>query len=109
MMFQISTLVSHRERSLCSERSIRAVARVGQAVNLAVERFVTIGETIADDNPEIKTEMYQACKEARAAGQHFFAHLLWCLGKYDNVKFYSGVSFTMVFSSIKFKNKFSNY
>ncbi|XP_046661152.1 alpha-catulin isoform X1 [Homalodisca vitripennis] len=65
---QISTLVSHRERALCSERSIRAVARVGQAVNLAVERFVTIGETIADDNPEIKTEMYQACREARAAG-----------------------------------------
>ncbi|XP_018903579.1 alpha-catulin isoform X2 [Bemisia tabaci] len=65
---QISTLINHRERGYCSERSIRAVARVGQAVNLAVERFVTVGETIADDNPEIKTDMYQACKEARAAG-----------------------------------------
>ncbi|KAK7872270.1 hypothetical protein R5R35_012118 [Gryllus longicercus] len=65
---QISTLVTHRERPLCSERSLRAVARVGQAVNLAVERFVTVGETIADDNPEIKTDMYEACKEARAAG-----------------------------------------
>ncbi|XP_048510696.1 alpha-catulin isoform X3 [Athalia rosae] len=65
---QISTLVSHRERPLCSDRSLRAVARVGQAVNLAVERFVTVGETIADDNPEIKQDMYEACKEARAAG-----------------------------------------
>ncbi|XP_063225044.1 alpha-catulin isoform X2 [Bacillus rossius redtenbacheri] len=65
---QISTLVTHRERPLCSERSLRAVARVGQAVNLAVERFVTVGETIADDNPEIKVDMYEACKEARAAG-----------------------------------------
>ncbi|KDR21554.1 alpha-catulin isoform X2 [Zootermopsis nevadensis] len=65
---QISTLVTHRERPLCSERSLRAVARVGQAVNLAVERFVTVGETIADDNPEIKEDMYEACKEARAAG-----------------------------------------
>ncbi|XP_067001929.2 alpha-catulin [Anabrus simplex] len=65
---QISTLVTHRERPLCSERSLRAVARVGQAVNLAVERFVTVGETIADDNPEIKQDMYEACKEARAAG-----------------------------------------
>lgn len=74
--FQISTLVSHRERALCSERSIRAVARVGQAVNLAVERFVTIGETIADDNPEIKTEMYQACKEARAAGKVYLVQYL---------------------------------
>ncbi|XP_063990318.1 alpha-catulin isoform X2 [Diachasmimorpha longicaudata] len=65
---QISTLVSHRERPLCSDRSLRAVARVGQAVNLAVERFVTVGETIADDNPEIKQTMYEACKEARVAG-----------------------------------------
>ncbi|KAK0086262.1 hypothetical protein PV325_003461 [Microctonus aethiopoides] len=64
----ISTLVSHRERPLCSDRSLRAVARVGQAVNLAVERFVTVGETIADDNPEIKQTMYEACKEARLAG-----------------------------------------
>jgi hypothetical protein len=48
---------------------LRAVARVGQAVNLAVERFVTVGETIADDNPEIKEDMYEACKEARAAGK----------------------------------------
>jgi hypothetical protein len=45
------------------------VARVGQAVNLAVERFVTVGETIADDNLEIKEDMYEACKEARAAGK----------------------------------------
>ena len=68
VILQISTLVTHRERPLCSERSLRAVARVGQAVNLAVERFVTVGETIADDNPEIKEDMYEACKEARAAG-----------------------------------------
>lgn len=62
--------MTHRERPLCSERSLRAVARVGQAVNLAVERFVTVGETIADDNLEIKEDMYEACKEARAAGKH---------------------------------------
>jgi hypothetical protein len=42
---------------------------VGQAVNLAVERFVTVGETIADDNHDIKQDMYDACKEARAAGE----------------------------------------
>jgi hypothetical protein len=48
---------------------LRAIGRVGQAVNLAVERFVTVGETIADDNPDIKQDMYDACKEARAAGE----------------------------------------
>lgn len=68
-ILQISTLVTHRERPFCSERSVRALARVGQAVNLAIERFVTVGETIADDNPEIKCEMYQACKDARSAGK----------------------------------------
>lgn len=69
--WQISTLVTHRERPFCSERSIRALARVGQAVSLAIERFVTVGETIADDNPEIKCDMYQACKDARSAGAYF--------------------------------------
>lgn len=52
-----------------SERTLRAIGRVGQTVNLAVERFVTVGETIADDNPEIKQDMYDACKEARGAGR----------------------------------------
>lgn len=52
------------------------MARVGQAVNLAVERFVTVGETIADDNPEIKQDMYEACKEARAAGNYALIKLL---------------------------------
>ena len=58
-----------------SERTLRAIGRVGQGVNLAVERFVTVGETIADDNPDIKQDMYDACKEARAAGninKHYF-------------------------------------
>lgn len=62
--------MQHRsERShVSSERTLRAIGRVGQAVSLAVERFVTVGETIADDNPEIRQDMYDACKDARAAG-----------------------------------------
>ena len=48
-----------------------AVARVGQAVNVAVERFVTVGEAIADDYPEVRQGMYEACKEARQAGKRF--------------------------------------
>ncbi|KAK6624674.1 hypothetical protein RUM44_011533 [Polyplax serrata] len=65
---QISTLVNVRDRGVLSERNLRAIARVGQAVNLAVERFVTVGETIGDGNSEIKLDMYEACKEAREAG-----------------------------------------
>lgn len=69
---QITNLVQHRSErphSIATERTLRAIGRVGQAVNLAVERFVTVGETIADDNPDIKQDMYDACKEARAAGE----------------------------------------
>lgn len=66
--------MAHRERPFCTERTARAIARVGQGVNLAIERFVTVGETIADDNPEIKADMYLECKEARAAGE--YTHIL---------------------------------
>lgn len=68
-LLQISALGQHRsERPHISDRSIRAIEHVGQAVNLAVERFVTVGETIADDNPDIKHDMYDSCKEARVSG-----------------------------------------
>lgn len=33
-----------------------------------MERFAAVGEAIADDNPEIRAEMYDACKDGRAAG-----------------------------------------
>lgn len=67
---QISSLVEQHG----SVGSLRpsAVARVGQAVNVAVERFVTVGETIADDYPEVRQGMYEACKEARQAGKQLF-------------------------------------
>ena len=65
---QITTLVNHKEKPIKSERTLQALARVGQTVHVAVERFVEIGETIADENPEIRREMCEACQEARAAG-----------------------------------------
>lgn len=58
--------MSAKDKALRSEQVVRA--RVGQAVNLAVERFVSVGEAIADDNIEIKLDMYDACRSARAAG-----------------------------------------
>ena len=66
---QITTLVNAKERSShYSDRKLRAISRVGQSVNIAVERFVTVGEAIADDSDEIRPQMYAACQEARAAG-----------------------------------------
>jgi len=68
LVTQITTLVSAPERPMKAERSRRALGRVGRAVQAAVERFVLVGETIADDNSDIKLEMYEACREARNAG-----------------------------------------
>ncbi|KAF2904309.1 hypothetical protein ILUMI_01874 [Ignelater luminosus] len=64
---KISSLVEQHGGSVGALRP-SAVARVGQAVNMAVERFVTVGETIADDYSEVRQGMYEACKEARQAG-----------------------------------------
>jgi len=65
---QITTLVNAKEKPIHSERTLTALVRVGQAVNLAVERFVAVGEAIARDNPEIQREICDACRDARTAG-----------------------------------------
>ena len=70
---QITTLVNAKEKPIHSERTLTALVRVGQAVNLAVERFVAVGEAIARDNPEIQRDMCDACRDARTAGMsHIF-------------------------------------
>ncbi|XGW19121.1 hypothetical protein V3C99_003161 [Haemonchus contortus] len=73
LVSQITTLVNFKESYLLngkpkSERAIRAALKVGSAVEAAIERFVAVGETIADENPDIQPEMYDACHEARLAG-----------------------------------------
>ena len=69
---QITTLVNHREKPRLSERTLQALERVGQAVNMAVGRFVTVGDSIVEDHPELRQEMEQACREARSAGMHVY-------------------------------------
>ena len=65
---QITSLANARKKPIKTEKQLRAIVRVGQSVNLSVERFVAVGEALADDNPEIRAEMCDACKDARAAG-----------------------------------------
>lgn len=48
---------------------MKAVQQVGQAVNLAVGKFVRVGEAIANENQELKEEMKAACTEAKQAGK----------------------------------------
>ncbi|XP_041375020.1 alpha-catulin-like [Gigantopelta aegis] len=68
LVTQITTLVNHREKARLTEKTQKALVRVGQAVHIAVERFTTVGDSIACENPEIQSEMCEACQEARAAG-----------------------------------------
>ncbi|TKR96650.1 hypothetical protein L596_010642 [Steinernema carpocapsae] len=73
LVSQITTLVNIKETFLAngrpkSEKVIRSALKVGSAVEAAIERFVAVGETIADENSDIQPEMYDACHEARLAG-----------------------------------------
>jgi hypothetical protein len=66
---QITTLVNHKEKPIKSEKTLQALAQVGHAVNMAVQRFVDIGESIAEENGDIRRDMSEACQEARVAGK----------------------------------------
>ncbi|KAM6288966.1 alpha-catulin-like [Aegotheles albertisi] len=66
---QITTLINHKDEPKRSDKTLQAIQRVGQAVNLAVGRFVTVGEAIANENHDLKEEMNVASIEARRAGE----------------------------------------
>ncbi|CAF3808246.1 unnamed protein product [Rotaria magnacalcarata] len=72
LVTQISTLVHFKEKPRCSsatnEKTLYAINRVGEVVNTAVERFVSVGESIGNENPEIKSDLIDGCREARSAG-----------------------------------------
>ena len=43
-----------------------ALARLGKSIALSVEMLATVGETVGDENPEIRGDMVSACRESRA-------------------------------------------
>uniref|UniRef100_A0A8C9WIF0 Alpha-catulin n=1 Tax=Scleropages formosus TaxID=113540 RepID=A0A8C9WIF0_SCLFO len=76
LVSQITTLINHKDKPKKTERTLRAIQKVGQAVSIAVGRFVTVGEAIAVENEELKEEMGLACFEARRA-QEIYPSLLF--------------------------------
>ncbi|XP_005101953.1 alpha-catulin isoform X2 [Aplysia californica] len=68
LVTQITTLVNHKEKQRISEKAHKALERVGLAVGSAVDRFVSVGQSIAEENPDIKADMCFACHDARSAG-----------------------------------------
>ncbi|XP_068962065.1 alpha-catulin isoform X2 [Petaurus breviceps papuanus] len=69
LVSQITTLINHKDKTKRSDKTLQAIQRVGQAVNLAVGRFVTVGEAIANENWDLKEEINIACLEAKQAGE----------------------------------------
>ncbi|XP_023439869.2 alpha-catulin isoform X2 [Dasypus novemcinctus] len=65
----ITTLINHKDNTKKSDKTLQAIQRVGQAVNLAVGRFVKVGEAIANENWDLKEEINTACIEAKQAGE----------------------------------------
>ncbi|VDN57602.1 unnamed protein product [Dracunculus medinensis] len=89
LVTQITTLVNLKENFLISgkhrsDKALRSALKIGSAVEAAIERFVAVGETIADENVDIQPEMYDACHEARLAGASI-ANLSGCLIDDSNV------------------------
>lgn len=68
IVLQITTLVNHKERTKVTEKTARALAKVGEAVSQAVERFVLVGESIGNEHAELRSDMCETCMEAREAG-----------------------------------------
>lgn len=66
---KITTLINHKDNTKKSDKTLQAIQRVGQAVNLAVGRFVKVGEAIANENWDLKEEINIACIEAKQAGE----------------------------------------
>ncbi|KAH8402262.1 hypothetical protein KR009_010880, partial [Drosophila setifemur] len=58
-----------RVRDMDNEQIMSTFGNIGHLLNIAVERFITIGEIIAEENIDIKGDMYDAAKEARDAGK----------------------------------------
>uniref|UniRef100_A0A8C9DQL6 Catenin alpha like 1 n=1 Tax=Prolemur simus TaxID=1328070 RepID=A0A8C9DQL6_PROSS len=69
LVSQITTLINHKDNTKKSDKTLQAIQRVGQAVNLAVGRFVQVGEAIANENWDLKEEINIACIEAKQAGE----------------------------------------
>lgn len=69
---QITTLVNFKEKSrsiVLNEKTLNTINRVGESVHAAIQRFVSVGETIGNENPEIKSDLIDACRDVRSAGE----------------------------------------
>lgn len=65
IILQISALINHKSAKF--KRSNHALKSVCSKLHEAVLQFVTVGEEIADENPEYSSDLLNACGEAKDA------------------------------------------
>lgn len=61
-------MTPQRHLEMSCEQKILACKRIGQAINMAVDRLVTIGEIISEGFQDIKADMFECCKDSRDTG-----------------------------------------
>lgn len=77
-------LTPQRHLEMSCEQKLLACKRIGQAINMAVDRLVTIGEIISEGFQDIKGDMFDCCKDARDTGIfHTYIHVY--INSYINV------------------------
>lgn len=71
-LVQVTTLASQSDGSdpVASGKARRRhkAPKLAQALNMAVEQFITVGEKIAADNPDMEDLMMDACRNIRTVG-----------------------------------------
>lgn len=91
LVFQVTTVAQYRSdrHQPIVERTFRIIGRIGQSLNLAIERFVTVCETIADESPHFKKDMFDLCKSARTDGMYgFYINVLLGMSNISTVNFF---------------------
>lgn len=69
--FQVTTLVNQKSPSNKKKGRSKKAHVLSAAVQKATENFIIAGETIANENPDIRNDMLDAVDEVKKTGTFF--------------------------------------
>ena len=65
---QVTTLASQSDDPVAPTRRRHKAPKLAQALDMAVKQFITVGEKIAGDNPDMEGLMMDACQNIHTVG-----------------------------------------
>ena len=74
LIIQVTTLVNQKTPSNKKKGRSKKAHVLSAAVQKATENFIIQGEEIANENPEIRNDMFDAVDEVRKTGQYRLSH-----------------------------------